>query len=111
VAFDAEMDIEGAGHGVLRTFGVNLSCEGACFTAPKAIRVGSPLSVRFRVGDRNFTLQAEARHATNVVSVITGVDKASTWVVGVQFVALTAEDLARLDSAVDELRELEGDDD
>jgi hypothetical protein len=111
VAFDAEIDVEPTGEAVLRTYGVNLSSEGACFTAPHSMQVGGPLRLRFSVGERRFALRAQTRHTTNVISEITGVERASTWVVGVQFVELSADEQSQLDDAVDELRELEGDDD
>jgi len=107
VPFDAEFDVELDGEATLHTFGVNLSREGACFTAATALAVGRAIKVCFRVGEQRFALGAEVRHTTHVMSEIHLVDRASTFVVGVQFAGLSADQERALAAAVEQLRELD----
>jgi hypothetical protein len=109
VPFYGDIEVTSDGQEALRTFGINLSREGASFSTPGSLRVGAGLSLRFKVGERAFSLRATVRHLTHVVSEIHSVDRASTFVVGVQFASLTAEDSASLERALDELRALEDD--
>jgi hypothetical protein len=109
VSFQSELEVVFGGQ-TIEGLGINLAIGGLSFSAPQRFQPGDSVGVRFRVGERKFSLNAVVRHSTKVIEEITGVDRFANYVVGVQFGVLSPSDQSLLSSALHELHQLYGED-